>query len=117
MWMWLVQALGWVVTTVATFFIEHVAYQVAVRYALVTAFLVASAALLVGLTLSMKALIFAARVAMPGSLGLVTYFLPSSLPTMFSFIVTFRLSVFIYRWTVATMASYLPSNPKHGLLL
>lgn len=92
------------------------AYEKAVSFALITAFLVAAAALTVGISLSIKALIIGARIAMPSSLGMATYFLPSNVNTVLSIIVTLRVSAALYRWTVATMGAYVPGNPNTGLV-
>jgi hypothetical protein len=104
-------------TSFATWLITRFAYEKAIHYALVTAFLVAAAALTVGISVSVKALIIAAQVNMPNSLGMATYFLPGNINQVFGLIVTIRVSLSLYRWTVATMSAYLPSNPKHGLML
>lgn len=113
LWAWLVGLLGSVVSSAATFFIGRMAIDRAFQYALVTGFLVAVAGLFLALTISMKALILGARVAMPASMGAVTYFLPPSLPTMFGAIVTLRVSVAVYRWSVATLAAYLPKQGNY----
>ncbi len=116
LWAWLVGLLGSLVTSIATFLVGRVAFEKAMQYALVTAFVVASAALFVTLTVSVKALILGARVTMPHSLGIATFFLPPSIGQIFATIVTVRVAASIYRWTVATMSAYLPITPKHMLL-
>ena len=114
-WGWLVGLLGAVVSSVATFLVGRVAFDLAVRYALITGFLVASAGLFLALTLAVKTMVLGARVAMPGTLGVATFFLPGSSGQLFGLVVTVRVSSSIYRWTVATMGSYLPHNPRTGL--
>lgn len=116
LWAWLVGLLGSLVTTVATWLIGRVAFDRAMHYALVTAFVVAVAALFLALTVSVKALILGARVAMPNSLAIATFFLPGSIAQIIASIVTARVSVGVYRWTVATMAAYLPITPR-GMML
>lgn len=104
-------------TSLATWLVARFAYEKAVQYALITAFLVAAATLMITLSLAVKAAIFGLQVAMPNSLGLATYFLPGNINQIFAYIVTLRTSRFLYRWTVSTMSAYLPHDPKHGLML
>ena len=104
-------------TSLATWLVARFAYEKAVQYALITAFLVAAATLMITLSLAVKAAIFGLQVAMPNSLGLATYFLPGNINQIFAYIVTLRTSRFLYRWTVSTMSAYLPHEPKHGLML
>jgi len=115
LWAWIVGLLGSVVSSVATWLIGRMAFEKAINYALITGFLVAASALFLAVTLSIKAAILSARVSMPGSLGMATFFLPASISQIFAFIVTARVSVAVYRWTVNTMAAYLPHNPRTGL--
>lgn len=114
---WLVGLLGSLVSSIATFLIGRVAVERAFQIALVSAFLVASAGLFVTLALGVKALLLGARVAMPGSLGQATYFLPASINLIFATIVTIRVGASVYRWTVATMAAYLPGNSTRHMML
>ena len=116
LWAWLVGLLGSVVSTAATWFVGRMAFAQAMHYALVTGFVVAAGALFVALTLAVKAAIFGTRVAMPNSLGVATFFLPASIGQIFAFIVTARVSVGLYRWTVSTMAAYLPITPRSMML-
>jgi len=115
LWAWLVGLLGTLFSTFATWLVGRFAFERAVTYALVSAFLVAAAAVFLTLTLTVKAVIIGARVAMPQSLGLATFFLPASIAQIFSAIVTVRVSMSLYRWTVNTMAAYIPHNPRAGL--
>lgn len=116
LWSWLVGLLGAVVSSVATWLIGRVAFALAMRYALITGFLVAAGALFVALTVAIKAALLGARIAMPQSLGMLTYFLPPSIAQIIAFIVLLRVSTSIHRWTVNTMAAYLPITPRHMLL-
>lgn len=108
LWPWLVGLLGTLVTNVASWWLLRVAADRAFHYALVTAFLVASTGLFLTLTLTVKALILGARAAMPANMSAFTYFLPSDINVIFATIVTLRVSVAVYRWTVSTMSAYLP---------
>jgi len=115
LWAWLVGLLGSLVSSVATFLVGRMAFERAINYALITGFLVAAAALFLGVTVSIKVAILTARVSMPSSLGMATFFLPASISQILAFIVTARVSHAVYRWTVNTMAAYLPGNPRQGL--
>jgi len=112
---WFVGLLGSVVSAVGTWLVGRFAFERAITFALVTGFVVAAAALFVTLTLTVKAAVIGARVTMPGSLGMATFFLPPSIVQLIPVIVTARVSVALYRWTVNTMAAYLPHNPRTGL--
>jgi len=116
LWAWIVGLLGSLVSSVATWFVGRVAFERAMHYALVTAFIVASAGLFLTLTLAVKAAILGARVAMPQTLGMATFFLPGSIAQIFATIVTVRVAAGIYRWTVATLSAYLPITPR-GMML
>lgn len=116
LWPWLVGLLGSVVSSLASWLIGRVAVDRALHYALVTGFVIASAALFLAMVLAVKALIFGARVAMPGSLGQATYFLPGSISQIFATIATARVSAAVYRWTVSTMSQYLPGKGDHRMM-
>jgi len=115
-WAWLVGLLGSVVTSVATWAVGRMAFEKAMHFALVSGFVAAVAVLFLALTVTLKAAILGARVAMPNSLGLVTYFLPGSISQIIATIVTVRVGAGIYRWTVATMSAYLPVTPRSMML-
>lgn len=105
---WLVGLVTSSFTAFATWLIGRMVFEKAVHYALMTAFIVAAGALFVTLSLTIKALIFAAQFAMPNTLGLATYFLPKNVNLIFSTIVVIRVSMFLHRWTVTTMHRYIP---------
>lgn len=113
---WLVGLLGSATTAAFTWFVSRMVFEKAVEYALITAFLIAATALTVSVSLAIKSAIFGARIFMPSSLGIATYFLPSNINIVFSIIVTIRVSRALYRWTVSTMAAYLPSKNGAGLM-
>lgn len=115
LWAWLVGLLGALFSTVATWLIGRFAFDRAVTYALITAFLVASSALFLAVTVAIKGALLAARISMPNSLGMATFFLPASISQILAFIVTARVSASVYRWTVSTMSAYVPHNPRTGL--
>lgn len=107
---WLVGLFGTTFTAFCTWLMTRLIYEKAVQYALITAFLVAAAALTITISLSIKAAVLAAQVAMPSTLGMATYFLPSNINQIFGLIVTIRVSTALYRWTIATMAAYTPTK-------
>lgn len=115
-WAWFIGLFTSTFSAFATWMIGKMAYEKAIQWVFVSAFLVAAASLTVGLSLAIKALIISARISMPSSLGMATYFLPSNVNTVFSIIVTLRVSAALYRWTVATMGAYVPGNPNTGLV-
>jgi len=104
-------------TTFSTFMIGRMVYEKAIHYALITAFLAAAAALTATLSLTIKTAIISAQVSMPALLASATYFLPANINTILAVIVTMRVSSAVYRWTVKVMSAYLPTDPKHGLML
>lgn len=114
LWAWLVGLLGSVVSSVTTWLVAKMAYEKAVHYAMISAFLIAAFGLFLALTLSVKTMLFTARVAMPASLGQATYFLPGSIAQIFATIVTARVSLSVYQWTVTTMKAYVPSIGNFG---
>lgn len=107
---WLVGLFGSSLGAMVTWLMARMVYERALHIALVTGFLIAASALTVTLSLTIKALILAARVSMPSILVAGTYFLPSNINVIFSLIVTIRVSVSLYRWTVSTLAAYLPGT-------
>jgi len=115
LWTWLVGLLGSLFASFATWLMGRFVFERAVTYALLTAFLVASAALFLALTMAVKSAILGARVSMPQTLGVATFFLPGSIAQILSIIVTVRVSASVYRWTVNTMSAYIPHNPRTGL--
>jgi len=114
---WLVGLFGSSLGAIMTWLMARVVYEKALFLTTVTAFIIASGSLFVTLALGIKAAIFAARVAMPSSIGLATYFLPSNINSIMAIIVTLRVSIAIYRWTVKVMASYLPLPSNYGCML
>jgi len=102
-------------TAFTTFLITKMVYEKAVQFAFVTAFLVAAGALTVSISLSIKATIIAAQIYLPPPMAVATYFLPSNINQIMGIIVTLRVSIALYRWTVSVMGAYLPANPNVGL--
>ena len=111
---WLLGLFGSTFATFTTWLIGRMVYEKAVRVALVTAFVVAAAGLTLTVSLTIKALIIGAQIAMPSSLGMATYFLPHNINQVLGLIVTIRVSHALYRWTVATMAQYTPAKYPMG---
>jgi len=97
-------------TAFTTFLITKMVYEKAVQFAFVTAFLVAAGALTVSISLSIKAMIIGAQMYLPPAMAVATYFLPNNVNQVMALIVTIRVSVSLYRWTVATLAAYVPTK-------
>jgi len=97
-------------TAFTTFLITKMVYEKAVQFAFVTAFLVAAGALTVSISLSIKATIIAAQIYLPPPMAVATYFLPNNVNQVMALIVTIRVSVSLYRWTVSTLAAYVPTK-------
>lgn len=114
---WFVGLFSTAFTSFATWLMTRFVFEKAARIALVTAFLVASAGILVTTSVGIKALAISAQYSMPSSLGMFTYFLPENINLIFSLIVTIRVWRITYRWTVQTMSSYLPHNPSTGIYM
>lgn len=107
---WLVGLFGSTFGSLVTWLMARMVYERALHITLVTAFLVAASSLTVGLALGIKAAIYAARITMPPILAAGTYFLPSNINVILALIVTARVSISLYRWTVSTLAAYLPGS-------
>lgn len=114
---WLVGLFGSAIGSFATWLMQRFVYEKAIRYALITAFLGAAAGMWVAVTLAVKAAVIAIQIGMPNSLAIVTYFLPSNTGQVIGVLVTARLSLVIYRWTVRVMSAYLPGAPGYGSLI
>jgi uncharacterized membrane protein len=103
---WVVTLAGLGVSRVFTFFMAFLAYSTAKKAALVTAYIVASAALFLTMAGAIKAIVIGARYAMPSSLASFTYFLPSSINFLISSIVMVKTTHYVWRWTQKNLASY-----------
>lgn len=107
---WLVGLFGSSLGGLVTWLMSRMVYERALQITLVTGFLVVASALTVTLAVTIKAAIYAARVSMPGMFAAATYFLPTNINVIFSLIVTARVSMALYRWTVSILAAYLPGS-------
>lgn len=107
---WLTGLIGALVGRMAEFLVTKMVAEKAFHYALVTGFLVTVTAMFVTLTLTVKAAVIGARVVMPPILAQVTYWLPPSMPLMISTIITIRVSVAVYNWSVSVFSAYLPTT-------
>lgn len=110
---WLVSLVTGLFTSFAGWLLTKFAVQKALDIAMATAYLVAVGGLFVGLTVSLKALALGARVALPAVLSAGLQFLPGSTPQFIAALVTFRMAIAVYKWTVATMSAYLPGVQLH----
>lgn len=59
--------------------------------------------LFMGVVILVKSTVMAVRVAFPPILVASTYFLPSNLPVILATIVSVRVSIVVYRWTLANL--------------
>lgn len=107
---WLMGLVTTAFTSFCTWLVSKMIYERAVAFALTTAFIFTAISLTLGISLSIKALIIGARITMPGSLGLATFFLPPNINTVFGIIVTVRVSRALYRWTIETFSAYVPTK-------
>lgn len=114
---WLVSLFGSVLTSFMTWFMARFAYETALKITLTTAFLVTSAAMATALSLTIKTAVMAAHVSLPSFLSGAVMFLPPNLNQVMAIIITVRIGKTLYRWTLAGIAAYLPSGPKHGVML
>lgn len=114
---WLVGLFGSAIGGFATWLMQRFVYEKAIHYALITAFLGSAAAMFVAVTLAVKAAVIAIQISMPNSLAIVTYFLPGNLGQIIALLVTSRIALNIYTWTVRVMAAYLPGAPGYGSLV
>lgn len=103
---WLVGLVGSAATTAFTWFVARETYKTALHYARITAFVIVAGSMMLTVSLSIKAAIFAARVAMPSSLGMATYFLPGNINTVLAIFVTLRVSAALYAWTLRNVKIY-----------
>lgn len=114
---WLVSLFGTVLSSFMTWFMARFAYETALKIALTTAFLVTAAGMATALSLTIKTLVMSAQVGLPPIFSGALMFLPPNLNKVMAIIITVRIAKTLYRWTLAGIAAYLPSDPKHGLML
>ena len=95
--------IGMFATRLYDFFFRFMAEKWAYRALIGTAFVVAVGGITVTMAIAVKALVVAARVAMPSSLGASTYFLPSNINFIIGTYISARLVVYTYEWTLKNM--------------
>lgn len=95
--------IGLLATRIYDFFFRFLAEKWAYRAVIGTAFVVAVGGLTVAMATAVKAIVVAARVMMPSSLGASTYFLPSNINIIIGAYVSARLIVYVYEWTLKNM--------------
>ena len=104
---WLVGLFASVVGTLFAWLSAHFVYKTSIKILAVTAFVVASAGFFVTVSLALKVAVLALQIAMPNSLGLATYFLPSNINLIFSTIVLVRVHLVLYTWLKTQMILYV----------
>lgn len=113
---WLVTLLGAVVGRTFTLLFGVLSFALAQRIALVTGYILASAALFLAVSAAIKTAVLAVRVVMPPILVQATYFLPPSINSFVASIVVIRLTYFVWRWTTSNLAAYA-DVPNRKLLM
>jgi len=109
---WFVGLFGTALTSITTWFFARFVYEKAFIYMMITLFLGAVGVLTLGFALGVKAMVMAAQVNFPTTLGPATYFLPSNINQVFAILFAVRISRTVYRWTVSVMAAYAPISPR-----
>jgi len=101
-----VGSLGAVVAKLFEFFYQFLAFKLATRLAVGTAFLVVSASITVTMAMAIKAALLLARVALPPHLAVATYFLPANLNQFLAVYITIASIRFIWAWSYKNLAGY-----------
>lgn len=114
---WIATVLAWLTSRVFTSVFAVGTFLLARRVALGTALIVVYSATFVALVASIKTAVMGARYVMPAILAQSTYFLPSNLPVILATIVTVRVSIVIYRWTITNMSVYASHGSGYGSLI
>lgn len=104
---WFLGLVGSTASAVFTWVVARQTTSIALHYARVTAFVITAGALFLSVSLAIKAAIFAARVAMPSTLGMASYFLPSNINTVLAIFVVVRVSAALYAWTLRNIKIYV----------
>lgn len=110
---WLIGVFSSILTTLFTWFITQFAARRAVRFALVTTFLIAAGAMTVTVAVAIKAMIMQIQISMPGGLGEATYFLPSNINQVIAIYFTMRVSFYLYNWMTFVISAYVEGLPGH----
>jgi len=104
---WLVGVFASSLTALFTFFASFMALRYAARFAIVTAYVVAIAAITVTVALGVKAGIMQIQVSMPMSLGSATYFLPNNINIIMAAYFSMRISWYLFNWTKDRLTAYV----------
>jgi len=104
---WLVGLFTSILTGLFTWFVSFVALRSAARFAIVTTYVIAIAAITVTVATVIKGFIFGIQVTMPASLGAATYFLPSNINVVMGAYVSMRVAFFLYTWTHNRLTAYV----------
>ena len=104
---WLVGLFASTIGAVFSWFAGWFALRLAARLALVTAYVIAVAAITAGVALTVKALIMGIQVAMPLSLGAATFFLPNNINLIMGCYFSMRVTYFLFMWTRDRLTAYI----------
>lgn len=114
---WFATLVSSALSGLATFFVSKFAYERAQALLIAGLFSGITFGAYLATALAIKNLILYAREAMPGIIATSSYFLPSNTNQIIGIIVAARTLRFTYRYAIKMAALYMPTDPKHGLLL
>lgn len=114
---WLATAISSALSAVATFLVSKFAYERAQALLIAGLFSGITFGAYLATALGIKNLIIYAREAMPPILAGSTYFLPHNINQIIGIIVAAKVARFTYRYAIKIAALYMPTDPKHGLML
>ena len=114
---WLATALTSALSGLATFLVSKFAYERAQALLIAGLFSAITFGAYVATALAVKNLIINAREVMPPLLVTASYFLPHNINQIIGVIVTANILRFTYRYAIKVAALYMPTDPKHGLML
>lgn len=114
---WLATAISSAISAIATFLVSKFAYERAQTLLIAGLFSGITFGAYVATALLVKNLILTARETMPPLLTTATYFLPSNVNQIVAIIVAAKVARFTYRYAIKVAALYMPTDPKHGLML
>lgn len=114
---WFATLISSALSGLATFLVSKVAYERAQAFMIAAIFGAITFGAYIATALAIKNLIIGARETMPPILASATYFLPENTNQVIGIIVTAKVIRFTYRYAIKMAALYMPTDPKHGLML
>jgi hypothetical protein len=113
---WLLGLFTTALGSLLTWLMSYFAYRKAFELTVISGFLVVAGAMTVGIAVTIKALVIGLRMTLPDILSASTYFLPNNINQFLAAVITLRVSVFLYRWTLQTLNYYLPKSGYGSLV-